>query len=287
MGTETPFVLNSYTNVGADSRIASGVNEDLFMGGTPSGQIKFAMSSSNHNVSPVLDFSNPATIKTAYNLINDQALDVIDSANDSGQILDVTVTSPGAGYSSTPTVVFTPTYGGTGAAATATLTSGAVSTITITNAGTGYKNPPIVSFTGGAPSTQATAQAVLTTFNSELSPVYGNAESKYFTKPIQLATPSTGMVLTATAYSNPLSSFEFYVKVGNSASGENVHKNKYVRMECEVDRNKSSSRGESYDYEFKVEGLPVFDTYILKCVLRTQTEYDPPIIDSYRVIVTV
>ena len=287
MSTDTPFVLNSYTNVGADSRIASEANEDLFMGGSPSGQIKFQMSSQNRNVSPVLDFSNPATIKTAYNLINDQALDVIDSANDSGQILDVTVTSPGAGYSSAPTVVFTPTYGGTGAAATATLTSGAVSAITITNAGTGYKNPPIVSFTGGAPSTQATAQAVLTTFNSELSPVYGNAESKYFTKPIQLATPSTGMVLTATAYSNPLSSFEFYVKVGNSASGENIHKNKYVKMNCDVDRNKSSSRGESYDYEFKVDGLPVFDTYILKCVLRTQTEYDPPIIDSYRVIVTV
>ena len=45
MSTDTPFVLNSYTNVGADSRIASEANEDLFMGGTPSGQIKFQMSS--------------------------------------------------------------------------------------------------------------------------------------------------------------------------------------------------------------------------------------------------
>jgi hypothetical protein len=45
MGAEEPFIINSPVNVGANCQIASSVNEDLFMGGTASGQIKFSMSS--------------------------------------------------------------------------------------------------------------------------------------------------------------------------------------------------------------------------------------------------
>lgn len=286
MGAEEPFIINSPVNVGANCQIASSVNEDLFMGGTASGQIKFSMSSQNRNVSPVLDLSSPATVKTSHYVINNQDTDVITSTSASGAIVDIDVTTAGAGYSSIPTVTFVSTDGGTGATATAVLTSGAVSAINVTAGGTGYKNPPIVVLTGGSPSTPATAQAVLSTFNSELSPVYGNAESKYITKPINLESLQTGILLVATAYSNPLSSFEFYIKTSNSAAGENIHANEYIQLRCDVDRNQSSNRGQFVDYEFTADGLPAFDSYILKCVLRTETEYDPPIIDSYRVIMT-
>lgn len=59
------------------------------------------------------------------------------------------VTSGGTGYTSAPTVSFTG-GGGTGAAATAVLTSGVVTGITVTNAGSGYTSAPTVAFSGGA-----------------------------------------------------------------------------------------------------------------------------------------
>lgn len=58
------------------------------------------------------------------------------------------VTAGGTGYVTAPTVGFTG-GGGTGAAATATVTAGRVTAVTITNEGTGYTSTPTIGFTGG------------------------------------------------------------------------------------------------------------------------------------------
>lgn len=76
-----------------------------------------------------------------------------------GQIQEITVTAGGSGYTSAPTVSFSG-GGGSGAAATASISGGAVSVITITNRGTGYTSAPAVAFSGGGGS-GATATAVL------------------------------------------------------------------------------------------------------------------------------
>lgn len=69
----------------------------------------------------------------------------------SGTIGGVTVTAGGTGYTSTPTVSFTNAVGdtGTGAAATAVVTSGVVTAINMTNWGQGYGTRPTVNITGG------------------------------------------------------------------------------------------------------------------------------------------
>jgi hypothetical protein len=68
---------------------------------------------------------------------------------DPGVITGFTVTNGGSGYTSAPTVVFTG-GGGTGAAATATVSSaGVVTGITLTSAGSGYTSAPTISFSGG------------------------------------------------------------------------------------------------------------------------------------------
>ena len=72
----------------------------------------------------------------------------------------IAVTSHGSGYTSTPTVAFS-VCGGTGAAATVTLTGAAVSAITLTNPGSGYRSKPTVTLTGGG-GTGATATANIT-----------------------------------------------------------------------------------------------------------------------------
>jgi len=77
------------------------------------------------------------------------------------QIASFIVSAGGSGYSTTPSVIITPSGAGLGAAATATVSAGVVTAITVTNAGTDYFPPPTVSFTGGGGS-GATAVAVLT-----------------------------------------------------------------------------------------------------------------------------
>ncbi len=91
-------------------------------------------------------------------------------------VKSVTVSTGGTNYTVAPTVTLTG-GGGTGAKATATVSSGRVTAVYITDMGTGYTSAPTISFTGGyatnAPvATGATASAVLTntqTANHDLS----------------------------------------------------------------------------------------------------------------------
>jgi len=75
----------------------------------------------------------------------------------------VTVLTAGTGYTSLPTVTFTPAPGdlGTGAQAIATIQGGLVIAITVTVPGSNYLVAPTVTLTGGTAGTVATAQASL------------------------------------------------------------------------------------------------------------------------------
>lgn len=67
-----------------------------------------------------------------------------------GVVSYVRVTSGGSGYTTAPTVVFNNTNtGGSGASATAVVSSGKVTAVTVTAGGSGYTKAPSISFTGG------------------------------------------------------------------------------------------------------------------------------------------
>lgn len=76
-----------------------------------------------------------------------------------GVITGVTITNPGSGYLTAPTITVVPTNGGTGGVINATLT-GRVGSVTITNPGSGYTTAPSVSFTGGGGSAAAGTSAI-------------------------------------------------------------------------------------------------------------------------------
>lgn len=83
-------------------------------------------------------------------------------------VVDVTVVTPGTGYTSAPAVSFVSSTS-TGAAATAELgSSGSIVGINITNAGSGYTSAPTISFTGDA-GTGAVARAILAMTGSVIS----------------------------------------------------------------------------------------------------------------------
>lgn len=76
------------------------------------------------------------------------------TATRSGAVDSVTITDGGSQYWNVPTVAFTATSGGSGAAGTATIAHGVVTGVTLTNPGSSYGAAPTVSFT--EPSTQVT-----------------------------------------------------------------------------------------------------------------------------------
>src|SRR5262249_9067637 len=77
----------------------------------------------------------------------------------------ITLTDPGSGYTSIPTLTFTPAVTGTAVAATILLTPSPIASISIPtgSGGTGYSSasPPTVNITGGG-GTGATATAIVT-----------------------------------------------------------------------------------------------------------------------------
>ena len=85
-----------------------------------------------------------------------------------GNVTGIEITNGGNGYNSAPTVTITG-GGGTGATATAAISSNQVTGITVTNGGSGYTSAPTITFTGGGGTGAAAAATIASTltFNFE------------------------------------------------------------------------------------------------------------------------
>ena len=123
--------------------------------------------------------------------------------------------------------------------------------------------------------------------NSEILNDVGNAYSRYITKPITLTDVSTGVRLLVDLYSTRDTSVDWYIKTSISG-GATQHKDaKWQLLSCDVDRNKSSSPNSFYEYTFYLDDITPFDTYNLKCVMRSVNPAIVPVVNRYRVIVIV
>ena len=97
---------------------------------------------------------------------------VIISVSGTGAITGVSLTNPGAGFTSVPKVTVSSATG-SGASLTATLTTmGSVTTITVTNGGSGYYSAPTVTFSpSGALATAVVTLGACGSGNSSTTPV--------------------------------------------------------------------------------------------------------------------
>lgn len=81
-----------------------------------------------------------------FGAINPNPCEIFDiSCNKSG-IANIVITNPGSGYVSTPSVLITPTGGGTGFVGTAVMLAGGVNSVTISNNGENYTTAAAVRF---------------------------------------------------------------------------------------------------------------------------------------------
>ena len=106
-----------------------------------------------------------------------------------GQVTFVKLLAGGSGYVSAPSVVFANTgTGGSGAVATAVMSGGSVVGITISNGGIGYTSPPSVTFVGGGGSGAEAVASVSGLTGLSVS----NAGSGYQVPPVVVISSGAG-----------------------------------------------------------------------------------------------
>ena len=203
----------------------------------------------------------------------------------------IVVTNGGTGYTSAPNVSIS--GDGTSASATAYISGKSIEKLIlkqgVLNAGgAGYTEPPTLKFvrTDSTVGVDAIFLAQLSGYNSERSN-NGKALSRYITKTYTVETVSTGVTLFSEIYSTDETSVEWYIRVSKSNSSQIHETMSWTYLKCDTPRNRSGKPGETYDYKFYVTDLPEFDTYDLKCVMRSYNPVKTPVVYNFRSILVV
>lgn len=283
----TPNFL--YSNAYRNLLIASRVNEAAFMSENESLVVEVELSSSNPNVSPFVDARQPQVFKALHRRINNQPGEDLASPRGSASIVGASISAGGSGYTATPTIAVDPPQlpGGVQAVVTVTIDVGVIDSVTITEHGSGYTKTPlarVVPAVGDLTGTGGAVQLTLDTFNTELLPTGGNAKSKYVNRTTRLDLISNGMRLFSTLMSQPGAGVDWYARTSLSSSGEDHDLQPWRAMVCNTPRDKSVHPGDMREYEFRLDNLPEYDTYDLKCVLRATDPTRAPVVKAYRVI---
>ena len=275
--------------------VASRTNEFNLLSNNPSFAIDLELTTTNKNVSPVVDMRNTPSVLIYTNAINNQARNenVDDLVTDATTfITGYTITNGGTGYVAAPAVVVLAAENDRNknnivpATITASITGGVVDSLTIVDAGSGYTVPPIVMIDPPSSGTTATASVEIGPFNSELM-TSGSAYSRYLTKKLRLATISSGIRLLVDAQSTPETTFDWYIRTSLSGDVANHEDSPWRLLKCDIPRDRSSNATQFFEYEFYLDNIPPFDTYDMKMVPSTINRAKIPYIRRYRAIVVV
>jgi hypothetical protein len=285
-GKTYPIDINKVNYFDNSLLLASRYNESNNMSNNPSAVMNLVLSSSNPNLSPVIELDNNS-VKFNNNRINNQRTEeVLTSTRQFGQVISVNLLSGGTGYTNGVGTVTAEIYGtGNGATIGPITVSGGViqGPLTVTAPGSGYINAPKIRFIG-TNTTPASATVAINDYNSETAVKNGTATARYISKKQTIATVSTGVNVYTTAFSNIDSSFEVYIRSSLSSSGVDHDLQPWVLLSCDITRNKSETVNDYKEYTFYKTGLPQYDIFSLKFVLRSKTPWQPPVIKDYRAI---
>ena len=124
------------------------------------------------------------------------------------------------------------------------------------------------------------------TSDSELQAGNGLSLARYITKPNRLLNVSTGVRFFCNAYSTENTDIEVYMKASQSASDTPHEEHDWVKLNCDVERNKSKQPGEFFDYTFYYDKFPGgFDVYQFKIILKSKFKWEVPIVKNFRSII--
>jgi hypothetical protein len=200
-GADLEIDLDTRTDINQDVLLMSSANEIAKIAGAPSSKLVFQLSSTNPNVSPIIDVSTLSAM-CASNSINNQA----------------------------------------------------------------GEDKIIV--------------------NTELTPGSGTASARYITKTNTLSNISSSAKVFVTAYSSANTSVDVYIRTSLSSKSLVHTDQSWVLLDCDIARNKSSTKDQFFEYDFYKNTLPPFDIFDLKIVMTSTVRHDAPIISDYRAVVT-
>ena len=109
-------------------------------------------------------------------------------------VASITILTSGSGYSTSPTIVFTPIGAGSGAAATPTITNGGITGLTFTNLGSYTLKAPLITSITSSGSGASIILNLLPTSVASLTISDGGTANEYITKP----PPNLSLVFTPT-----------------------------------------------------------------------------------------
>ena len=251
--------------------------------------LKATISTSNPDVSPILDITRFGTIFVD-NYINNLPL------LNSGFL----IANSGSGYANSADVTVSFSGGGgSGAIATATVASNVITAITVTSGGSGYKTSPTVTITPGS----GGGSGASVTYNGEDKKTGGNSAVRYMTRRVTLADgfDSGDLRVYLTAYKPTGADINVYYKI-LSGSDSDVFDNKDYQLMTQlgnpnfVSTNKrdyrelsfapgvSSAANNSVNYTSGSTAFNSFKTFSIKIVMSGSETTDVPKVRDLRAI---
>lgn len=267
------LTLDSAYNVSAD--IDYNLNSTLAIDSTnkESVSLKTDFTSINDYVSPLIDLDNVSLLAVS---------NIIDKPELLFSVQSITITNPGSGYSSAPTVTIAPPPNGTNgitAKAFATIASGNVTAITITNPGSGYTTPPNVTITGNA-----TGTAVVS--DTETLADAGTGLSRYITRTVDLNQPADRLSVFVDVNRPSAGSYiKVYAKtndVWNEMIPANAKSNSNPENLIPISADASSYSEVEYTYTSN----GTFESFSVKIVFVSNVIYTPTTVRNFRAIAT-
>jgi hypothetical protein len=301
-GSETPYVqdisfgdclVNENNYFYSPRLVASEANENTFTGGNKSVTFAINIASTNDSLSPVLDTQRISMVAIS-NRINSPT-----HANTNVTPTDYTQLFTGAtgafsfsGSTITSTVSgirsLMQTIGiGQFVKVDGTTTAGNVGTYLVTDVTDNGTNCTITVSGKTFVSENAVTGTTISTvnlFTDEIAPVGSSAVSKYVSKAIKLALPSTFMKVRFAANIPNQCDVAVYYKISLGSSG-NLDKTKYTLATPVSTPTKVENGNETfYDVDYSLTNLSPFDTVQVKLVMKSVNTSAVPRIKDLRII---
>ena len=282
-GVETPFSLtgtaDKQTIVLGDNiyftepkLVASGINETNEMAGSKSMFVELTLSSSNVNVSPVIDLKRVNAFGISNRL-------------------------------NKPEVSSTNTFTGDGSTAGFSLSSTPSSVHLLSVKKSGKKLSPVVDFTlAGSTMTLTTAPAAgakivakvsnMVNYEDDTAPEGGSSEGVYLTKPVNLENPSTAIEVRVAASVRSSSSIKMFFRLTGGEETRRIQDIEFTPFNTDgsSDSVVPPSQGDEVidkdfkDYKFSVKDLPEFTSFQIKVVFNGTNSAYPARLKDFRAI---
>jgi hypothetical protein len=301
-GSETPYLqdldfgaclINENNYFYSPRLVASEVNESIFTGGNKSVTLAVNLSSTNDSLSPVLDTQRMSLVAISNRINSPTNANVNITPTDNTQLFTgatgafsfsgSTISSAVSAIRSLMQTIGigqyirvegTTTVANSGQFLVSDVTdNGTNCTITISNKTFVSENAIV-----------GTTVSTINLFTDEIAPVGSSTSSKYVSKVIKLALPSTFMRVKFAANIPSQAEVSLYYKTSLGSSG-NLDKTKYtLATPVSTPTKVENGSDQFYDVDFSLSDMPQFDAVQVKLVMKSTNSSAIPRIKDLRII---